>query len=247
MSACRSLFAFAGVVSFGAVATAGMSVPALQVELFVNGDSAYEGTPNGEPAGESSQGNGNMFSYVGSQSNSDWELNWDILADPDPFINSNISVTNNMASTQTFMLNVSLPIAPSLPDSVLGGSVQGGISADADGGTLSSAGDSIYRALIDGSVFGEPAKLFDDPTSVTVGAFQSGSLMANGNTFDEFGTPIPSAPGPAIANSIGIQLEFTLTPGDQASFTSTFVAEIPTPGTLAVFGAAGLVIGRRRR
>lgn len=233
-----------GALSIGAAASAGMSQPDLSVMLFADGDMIYDGSPNGDPTGS---GSGDVFEFVGSWSNGDVDLTWDILADPDPFINGNVAVTNNTAMTQTFMLDVTLPIAPTLPTSVLGGSVQGGITADADGGTLSSVGNSIYRALIDGAEFGEPANLFDHLTSVTVGAFESDSLMAGGNSFDNFGTPIPSASGPAINSSIGIRLEFSLTPGDQATFTSSFVAEIPTPGSMAVFGVAGLAIARRRR
>jgi len=79
--------------------------------------------------------------------------------------------------------------------------------------------------------------------------FLSANFLSPPNTL-AFGTPIPSAPGPAALASIGINLEFTLTPGDSASFTSIFVVEpIPEPNTFALvaLGLVGLAARRGRR
>lgn len=81
---------------------------------------------------------------------------------------------------------------------------------------------------------------------ITVGAFLSDSRSAN------FGTPIPSLPGPGVTSDIGITLKFTLTPGDSASFTGVFVVNpVPEPASmmLATCGFA-IVLGaswQRRR
>jgi hypothetical protein len=112
-----------------------------------------------------------------------------------------------------------------------------------DGATVSAAtGSALYTALIDGA---SVQALYAAPQSFSSGAFLSGNIP---NT--AFGTPIPSQAGPPVASSIGIRLDFLLTPGDSASFTSNFVVVVPEPGTALLFGA-GLVglglLGSRRR
>lgn len=212
----------------------------LALSLWAGGELVW--STNQQP--QSAEGTVNF--YNGDASGEGWGLSWDVEGDPDPFVIANTAITNMAAVTQNFQLMVTLPVFPALtPSSLIGGSVQGGITADGDGGTLSSiTGTSIYQAMIDGSVIGEPAALLDDPSSVSAGAFLSNSF-----TPEAFGDMpmIPSEPGPAVLNSIGILLSFSLTAGDQATFSSVFVAEIPSPAPLALFGAAGLVAARRRR
>jgi hypothetical protein len=187
---------------------------------------------------------GDVTQCVGNYTWSGATLTWDLSTDPDPFVTNSITVTNNTLNTQTYVLLVTLPIAPAGPSTLIGGSIQGGLTSDATAGTLSSSGTTaIYTAYIDGVAV---ATLFDAPTSTSSGAFLSSSL----GTAD-FGTPIPSAAGPAATTDIAIQLKFTLTPGDLASFTSIFVVEpIPEPTTIGLvsLGLAGLALaGRRRR
>lgn len=165
-------------------------------------------------------------------------------AKEDPFIIANLVVTNNSAFTETFTLTVNLPVNPTLPGGVvMGGSVTGTLtSLTDDGATLAAAqNSSIYTALIDNN----PVQtLLSDPFSESVGAFQSGVIGPA-----SFGDPIPSMPGPPVLDSIGITLEFTLSAGDSASFTSIFVVEeaVPGVGAFALIGVAGLVSRRRRR
>ena len=80
--------------------------------------------------------------------------------------------------------------------------------------------------------------------SASAGSFQSATIGP-----EEFGGPIPSLPYGAVNQNIAIRLEFTLTAGDAASFTSLFVVEpIPAPGAAALLGLGGLVgLGGRRR
>ena len=54
------------------------------------------------------------------------------------------------------------------------------------------------------------------------------------------------APGPEALGEIGVVISFSLTAGEQMSFTSVFNV-VPAPGGLAVFGLAALVFRRRRR
>lgn len=220
--------------------TASAGLFPFEVTLWANGQQVYQGTSHGQPS------EGTSYAFEGASSSNGWSLSWDIEADPDPFIIANTAITNTTTVTQSFQLMLTLPIFPQItPSSLIGGSVQGGITADGDGGTLSSlAGTPIYQAMIDGAIIGGSAALLNDPSSVTAGAFLSNSFAP-----EAFGDVpmIPSASGPAVLNSIGILLSFSLTAGDQATFSSVFVAEIPSPAPLAVFGVAGLVAARRRR
>lgn len=236
-----------------AVASAGLSVPALNMALSVGNDSgtdSWNWNPQGEHVGNNAKfpsglpaNDGMNFQYVGAGSWGGLALDWNIVANPDPFVFALIGVTNNTNATQTISLITTLPIAPAItPSSLIGGSTQGGLTADADGGVLASVpGGFMYRAMIDGVAVGGIADLLGG-VSVPVGPFLSGTTGPA-----SFGNPIPSAPGPAAFTTIGIEHTFTLTPGDRATFTSSFVVVVPSAGALSVFGVAGVFASRRRR
>jgi hypothetical protein len=110
------------------------------------------------------------------------------------------------------------PVAPLGPSTLSGGSLQGGVTDNT----------------------GDGATLYTDVGS----AFCQGHNVPNA----AFGTPIPSLASPAVATSIGIELDFWLTPGDSASFTSNFVVvPILEPGTAALFVLGRVALGLRRR
>ena len=185
--------------------------------------------------------------------NGDWTLtSWTLNLDPDPFVFANTVIQNTTGTTQTFFLNVVLPISPVVgPPLVISGSVQGGVTdtggvggppgAPGNGALLSSAAPTaIYSAAIDSLVV---QTLLNDPSSVSAGAFGSNSFI-----------PSPSflnvvLPGNTAATNIAIFLRFNLSAGDSATFTSVFNV-IPEPST-AVLGGLGLLgllaAGRRRK
>lgn len=146
---------------------------------------------------------------------------------------SNIAVTNNTGSTQTYFFSVTQGFTvagPLLADGSVSGTVNdGNFNGSA---TISDAGVPGYEALLDGVVF---ETLVDDPFSLT-----TATTAAFGP--DDF-TNVPTG---GITTSIGIRNTFSLSAGDLATATSrlTFV---PTPGAAAMLGVAGLAATRRRR
>jgi len=157
-------------------------------------------------------------------------------------ISGNLAVENLFLNTVDVQLEVLLPVASGGPATLAAGSAAIGLTTTADGGSLQSlANIAVWRGLLDGSPVGPSASLFFDPFDMTHTGL--GSSSANSN----FGLPGGIAAG-AVASSIGIDINFSLTSLDQASITSVFnVVPVPGPGGLVVFAAAGLVMRRRRR
>lgn len=243
-SQCVALLALVGA-GFG-TSKANADIPALALNWWVNGDLVYGGLPSG-----TALPNG-MFSFAGGYT--DWgppqgqgpgtgaQLTWSLTADPDPLISGNLTVFNPFNSTIDVVLQVILPIAPSLtPASALSGSAAIGLTTDAGGGELHSLlGTPVWQGLIDGAAVGASASMFFADHSQLHGGFGSSGVSS------DFGLP-SAVLGPAALASIGITISFSITPLDQASITSVFFAgAIPGPGALMVI-VAGLVTLRRRR
>ncbi|TVQ31674.1 MAG: hypothetical protein EA376_08400 [Phycisphaeraceae bacterium] len=232
-------------------ASAGVIVPTLQMELQQGGQTIWMI----EPAGVPSDSGDNTFAYGGQWNNSDVEILYEVEASPGPassgqrgsqlaFINASTDVTNNSMMTQHFTVIANLPVVGPIIPAVMGGSAQGGMTAGPNApATLSSvAGSSIYAGLID-LMIASGSELFPHLTSITVmDPFESDSLGSM-----SFGTPIPSAPAPDVLTSIGIRFDFALDPGATATLSGVFAVNIPTPASLALFGAAGIFAARRRR
>jgi hypothetical protein len=224
------------LIAYGAGAA---TIPAVTVSLQVNSGTPWVASPTGATTTDP-----NQFTYQGTEVKTGWTLTWDMAVNTDPVVTSNITVLNNTANIQTYTFIVTLPISAITPSTLIGGSVSGSVTDSNGGGaTLGTAvGSALYTAKIDGAAV---ATLYPDPSGVSAGSFLSAPLAGAA-----FGTPIPSAAGPAALTDIAIQIKFTLTPGDQAGFTSVFVVEpVPEPTTLGLvsLGLAGLaLIGRRR-
>jgi hypothetical protein len=181
------------------------------------------------------------------------DIGWSWLADPSlsrgfggpVSLNGGLTVQNNTSSTQLISIQTTLPLFSMIaPSSVIGGSVAATLNASIDGGSLSTNGTAaFYRGMIDGAIVPlDAADLVPAPMSSIVGPFQSGGFLAT-----SFGDPIPSQPAGEITSSIGIWITFNLSAGDSMSFTSGFVADIPTPGSAAIILIAGLIANQRRR
>ncbi len=241
------------VLSAVAVAATAISVPAsaaslsgFGLEVLIDGDAVaavnadtlgcidVPGTPTANCAGGGAT--------IGSLALNSWSM----FVDTDPVISGIVAVTNNSLFTQQYTLIFTLPIFPAIPGgTVIGGSIQGGATDNTGNGvTLSTpTGSAFYTARIDNV---DVQSMYLDPqvftTLVAFGSVNVPSLL--------FGAPIPSQPGPAALTNIGIRLDFLLSAGDSASFTSNFVvlpAVVPVPAAVWLFGSALGLMGVMRR
>lgn len=224
----------------GTAAEAG-PIPGVTISVSTPGVATLE--PGGLDNGDGT------FSYLGGLASADWDLEWDMVVDPDPFVSGDFSLVNNTAFTQPYVLTVSLPIFPAVtPASLMGGSLGVTVTDANFNGTATVAtlpGIPFYSGLIDGV---EVLTLLDAPFSLSA-PFPGGTATAS----DFAGLPGPSIPGPIALTSIDITLRFTLTPGDRIGITSFFIVEpVPEPSTviLALIGGvslAGVSLRRKRK
>ena len=222
-----------------------VSAQALEFTVDVFSNSGYLGSYDETTLGCSPTGSPGVSTCVGGSVDlGDITMDsWNLYLDDDPVVSGPVAVTNNTNAIQQFTLLFTLVTGPIGPSTLVGGSVSGSVTdVDGDGATVAApGGGSIYEALLDGTGV---ATLLDDPFSKSVGGFLSDSIPGV-----SFGTPIPSQLEGAVVNTIGLRLDFTLTPFDSASFTSNFVViPIPEPGSfgLVAFGLLGVAAIRRR-
>jgi hypothetical protein len=170
-------------------------------------------------------------------------LTWSSVYDFDPFVTNNVSILNTTGVTQTYIVGVTSPIVPQLPNTNMSGSIGITITNDPVGAaTLTNPGTNpVYTALIDGV---SAQTLANNPYTLTCAP----ALCSTTQNLS-FGIPVPVL-GAGATTNIGITLRFTLSPGDQASVTSVFnVIAVPEPvtGSLLVAGLVGLAFAGRRR
>jgi hypothetical protein len=161
----------------------------------------------------------------------------EIEFDPDPTILYNFAWTNITGSVQNYTFNLTQPVAPlGVPNDRLGSITAGVIDAGSgDGATLATvAGLSMYNAEIDTNVV---RTLVGDPTSAVAAPYDVNSINAS------FALETNNI---AVNNTMGITVNFSLTPGDTASFLTRFDVIIPEPATIALLGLGAVILRKRR-
>ena len=190
------------------------------------------------------------LSLVGQQQGSSWDLAWDLTLNQDPSIAGTLTLRNLTTTTRNFNLLFQLPVTPAFSPSVFGGSISATAYDDSGDSILAltpnSSTPSIYRGQIDGSTV---LSLF----AASLQCLASAPHCSAGGTESD-GLPGPTNPGPGVASSIALLLNFTLTPGDRAVFDVNFTVEptapVPLPAALPLLlagvGALGALRRRRR-
>jgi hypothetical protein len=199
-------------------------------QVIANGDGSY--TLIGQQQGGSFEGG-----LV-------WDLGWNLTLNQDPSISGSLTLTNLTTTTRNFNLAFVLPITPAFSPSVFGGSISATV-ADLNGDSILAlapiaVSPSIYRGQIDGNTV---LQLF--ATSLTCLASSPGCTASGA---EDDGLPGPTNPGGAVANSIAMLLNFSLTPGDRVVFDTNFIVEpVPVPAALPLLLSGLALFGLRWR
>jgi hypothetical protein len=184
--------------------------------------------------------------YIGGITNEFWTLTWDCIVNDDPFVVATINVQNTSGATQNFSNFMNLGIAGTYDPTLMNGSVSAGLTNGSPlttGATLSAGADPIYQAFIDPGANPPAASaartIWNSGYSLSASQLQ-GSASDNAAFANEI--------GPGAFTSIGLKLQFNLTPGDSASVSGIFqIEQVPGPASLAVFAIFGAISGGRRR
>ncbi len=226
-------------LAFAGLATAG-SPPGVEIVVNVTGNAQQNYFPAGSPIG------GGNYSYSGNNFADllDYDATWDFIGSNSEeafytLLSGNFTFTNNSDEKQFYDVWVILDVTATDDPTKVGGSVAAGMTANEDGGSFGTIDNEspLWSAYMDNTFVA--GLIYDD--SVSADPFESEPLGSAA-----FGQPIPDMDGGPLGNTVSIRLQFSLTPGDQASFTSVFVLQVvPAPAGFALLGIAAL--GRRRR
>jgi hypothetical protein len=238
--------------------------------MALAGSAGAYGTSSGAPYDLEISVGGNPYSlgdltttYVGDGNSGTYTLSapkvtpngtisaWSSYYNVDPQVSNNFTVVNTTGVAQIFTVSVTSPIAPVAPTSLMRGSIgitltdEGPLVGDeTDGSALltSVLSTDVYQAFLDGALVPVQTLLLDPYTQ------SCGLANCTQVATASFGIPV-RIPGPGATTSMGITVQFELSPGDSAAVTSTFnIIPVPEPSTALGFGLGllGLAVARRR-
>ena len=171
---------------------------------------------------------------------------WEITLKEDPYVVSNMYVTNTTTSDQVFFAGTFMSIPSFAYDEVVFSSL--GVSAtDSNGdGNLyfGRAGSGPDNEIYDGKINGVTALAMDpdNPWSLPLTVADCGGPGCSAVSSNYVASKAVTG---GLATSIGLDYRFTLSPGDSAAVTGRFEI-IPEPGTGLLLGLGLVGLGWRR-
>jgi len=180
-----------------------------------------------------------LWQWQGEWTLASWSMEFDFVFSPNPeLVINNILFTNTTAVTQTFSVEIVMPVSVTYAQTLMTGSISGSVidGNNASATVSTPTGDYLYTAKIDGNVVHQ---IVDDSFSLTASGF-----VGVTNSFPPVN--FIDVPGPAVNSTLGLKLFFELTPGDSVAIVSSF-SVIPEPASVALIAAGGGLLLVRRR
>ena len=231
-----------GAVFIGSQAAHADLTDAPLLDITISGSSGWSYWLGNDDGWVQDTGEG-IFEYGGEATWDECWFEWENEVEVDPGLGFGLTVTNTQTFTETFSILLDVQV-PGWSDGTLQGASIGGSVSDTnfDGSAELLAGSpSLMGAFLDGN------REIDLGAGLDVLVDQTGGTSIFGPFSEGLSGGSATIVGPQTTNgNLSIQIDFTLTAGDTASFSGGYLVEyVPSPA--AILGLAGLGAFRRRR